>query len=303
MDMLFSNLLTPSAIAEAARGSVSALRKFDRHGLFPAPGENSQEFADRLTRLAAALSKLEQELQQKKCVEPCSGIKLHDNSLIPANIYNEALAKTVELYDVKPDWVPGFFADESFGLLWGGCALSDMESNLVLFIIRKVFRKKRRFLVYDRQELMAHELTHAAHQSINEIKYEEYFAYRTAQSRLRKFFGGCFISKYDAMLFLLPILLLPVVQILNVFTAIKLPVEYFYIIAAVYPVYLSLRCFATYRTAAKARNFLEKNSVVHPDAVLFRMTAGEIASLARNQMAQGNDLRWVLIKERLEKKG
>ena len=117
--MLFSNLLTPSAIAEAARGSVSALRKFDRHGLFPAPGENSQEFADRLTRLAAALSKLEQELQQKKCVEPCSGIKLHDNSLIPANIYNEALAKTVELYDVKPDWVPGFFADESFGLLWG----------------------------------------------------------------------------------------------------------------------------------------------------------------------------------------
>ena len=105
------------------------------------------------------------------------------------------------------------------------------------------------------------------------------------------------------MLFLLPILLLPVVQMLNVFTAINLPVEYFYILAAVYPVYLSLRCFATYRTAAKARKFLEKNSVARPDAVLFRMTAGEIASLARNQMSQGNDLRWVLIKERLEKKG
>ena len=150
---------------------------------------------------------------------------------------------------------------------------------------------------------MAHELTHAAHQSINEIKYEEYFAYRTAQSRLRKFFGGCFIYKYDAMFFLLPILLLPAVQILNVFTNMDLPMKYFYILAALYPVYLSLRCFITWRTAAKARKFLEKNSVVRPDAVLFRMTSSEIASLACNKMAEGNDLRWTLIKERLEKKG
>ena len=300
---MFGTLLNTAAIEEVARGSVSALRKFDRHGLFPAPGENSQEFAARLTRLAAALNDLERQLQQKKYVEPCSGIKLKKDAVIPNNIYNEALAKTIELYDVKPDWVPGFFADESFGLLWGGCALSDMESNLVLFIIRKVFRQKRRFLVYDRQELMAHELTHAAHQSINEIKYEEYFAYRTAQSKLRKFFGGCFIYKYDAMLFLLPILLLPIVQILNVFAKVNLPMEYFYIIAALYPVFLSLRCFFTWQTAAKARKFLQKNSVADPDAVLFRMTAAEIASLARGKMAQGNDLRWTLIKERLEKKG
>lgn len=300
---MFGALLNTAAIGEIARGSVNALRKFDRHGLFPAPGENCQEFAARLIGLAAALNDLEQQLQQKKCVEPCSGVKLKKDAVIPDNIYNEALAKTVALYDVKPDWVPGFFADESFGLLWGGCALSDMESNLVLFIIRKVFRKKRRFLVYDRQELMAHELTHAAHQSINEIKYEEYFAYRTAQSKLRKFFGGCFIYKYDAMLFLLPILLLPIVQILNVFTSVNLPMEYFYILAALYPGYLSLRCFATWQTAAKARKFLQKNSVADPDAVLFRLTAAEITSLARGKMVQGNDLRWTLIKERLEKKG
>lgn len=298
-----SYLLNSDAVAEIANGSVNTLRKFDRHGLFPAPGEDCAAFAGRLTRLAAALDALEHDMLQHGSVEPCAGIKLEKSNAIPSEIYNEALRKTVDLYDVKPDWVPGYFADESFGALWGGCALSDPESNLVLFIIRKVFRKKRKFLVYDRRELMAHELTHAAHQSIDEIKFEEYFAYRTAESALRKFFGGCFVFKYDAMFFLLPILLLPVIQLLNIFSSMVLPVRYFYVLAAVYPLYLAVRCFMTWHLAARARRFLQKNNVKQPDAVLFRMTAEEIRTLARNQMPQGNDLRWQLIKERLEKRG
>lgn len=300
--MRSSTFLNSAAIAGVADGSASALRKFDRHGLFPAPGEDCKAFAARLTRLAAALEELENSLQTAD-VEPCAGIRLQSDAVIPADITGEALDKTVQLYDVKPDWVPGFFANESFGALWGGCALSDPESNLVLFIIRKTFRKKRKFLVYDRQELMAHELTHAAHQSIDELKYEEYFAYRTSRSRLRKFFGGCFIYKFDAMCFLLPILLLPVVQLLNVLTPLVLPMVYFYILAALYPLFLICRCFNTWQTAAKARRFLQKQGVDRPDAVLFRMTAQEIAALAKGKMAQGNDLRWTLIKERLEKKG
>ena len=301
--MSVNTLLSSSNIAEIANGSASMLHKFDRHGLFPAPGENSREFADRLTRLAAALDELEQNLKSNSYVEPCPGIKLKKANAIPRNIANESLEKTGKLYDVKPDWVPGFFADESFGMLWGGCALSDRESNLVLFIIRKVFLKKRKFLFYDRLELMAHELTHAAHQSIDEIKYEEYFAYRTAKSPLRRFFGGCFIYKHDALCFLLPILLLPVVQFANIFTALELPMSLFYTLAAVYPVFLVIRCFLAWDTAARARKFLEQNGIRQPDAILFRMTAGEIRSLARNRMVQGNDLRWQLIKERLEKKG
>ena len=142
--MSASTLLNSKAIAEVAAGSASALRKFDRHGLFPAPGEDHQQFADRLSRLAAALNELKKNLEQNGSVEPCSGIKLQKNSAIPGNITGEALEKTCRLYDVNPDWVPGFFADESFGMLWGGCALSDPASTLVLFIIRKVFLKKRK---------------------------------------------------------------------------------------------------------------------------------------------------------------
>ena len=200
---------------------------------------------------------------------------------------------------MKPDWVPGFFADESFGLLWGGCALSDMESNLVLFIIRKVFRKKRRFLVYDRQELMAHELTHAAHQSINEIKYEEYFAYRTASSPLRKFFGCCFIRQYDALGFLLPVLLLPVAQALNIFTALQMPMIIFWILAAVYPLFLTVRTLQINSAAARAEKFLRSMKIRNPAGILFRMTVSEIKMLARKQMPHGSDLRWQLLNERI----
>ena len=301
--MPVNTLLSSSNIAEIASGSVSMLRKFDRHGLFPAPGEDYGSFAARLTRLAAALEALTADLEKNPVVEPCPGIQLKKSNAIPRNIANEALEKTAGLYDVRPDWVPGFFADESFGLLWGGCALSDKESNLVLFIIRKLFLKKRKFLFYDRQELMAHELTHAAHQSIDELKYEEYFAYRTAESPLRRFFGGCFIYKYDALCFLLPILLLPVVQFANIFAGIELPMSLFYLLAAVYPVFLVIRCFAAWQSAAQARKNLIKNALKHPDAILFRMTAGEIRSLARGKLVPGNDLRWILIKERMEKKG
>lgn len=292
-------LLDDQLIAQAALGDIGALKKLDRHGLFPAPGENALEFTERLRKLQSALQSLDNDLK-KGVVEVAPGIKLSEKYRIPPQISSEALETTGKLYNVRPDWVPGFFADESFGLLWGGCALSDPASGLVLFIIRKIFRSKRRFLVYDRRELMAHEMIHAAHQSIDQLKYEEYFAYRSAKSLLRRTFGGCFVQKYDAMCFLLPILLLPVMQFLNVMKVVDLPMWIFYLLAAVYPVFLVLRCGSSVVTAARARAFLEKSGAKQPDAVLFRMTAEEIKALSRKKMPAGDDLRWQIIVQYLK---
>ena len=63
-----SLLLNASAIAEAANGSVNVLRKFDRHGLFPAPGEDGKAFAARLTHLAEALADLDKSLKKNGTV-------------------------------------------------------------------------------------------------------------------------------------------------------------------------------------------------------------------------------------------
>ena len=93
-------------------------------------------------------------------------------------------------------------------------------------------------------------------------------------------------------------LLLPLVQFLNLYGVINLPMWIFWIIAAVYPVYLTLRCSVINFTAYRAGKFLQANHIAHPDAVLFRLTAAEIRSLARGIMVQGNDLRWQIIRKR-----
>lgn len=298
---MISNLLTTGKIAAAGKGDWSTLLEFDRQGLFPAPGESAEAFAERLNRLAEAVNELEKNLQEQPIYEIAPGIKLESSLEIPQNLRGEALNFVNELYGVKPQWVPGFFADESFGALWGGCALSDSESGLVLFIIRKLFARKRRWLFYDRRELMAHEMTHAAHQSLNEWQLEEYFAYRTAKSPLRKFFGGCFIRKYDAAGFLGPILLLPIVQLLNIFGIMSLPVSFFWILAAIYPAYLIARCSMIARTVNKARSFLISQKVKQPDAVLFRLTYAEVKALKKGIWFNSSDLRTGIIRRRFFK--
>lgn len=291
-------LLDQTQLSAVANGDMNLLRRLDRRGLIVAPGETAPEFAARLGKLEAALQKLEAELRSSGHCEPAPGITIDSANRISGTIINEALQLTGKLYDVQPDWVPGFFANEKNGALWGGCALSDPASKLTLFIIRKVFKNKRRFLVYDRRELLAHELTHAAHQHVDEWLFEEYFAYRTAKSALRRFFGSCFIGKYDALLFLLPILLLPVVQVLNLTGFVQLPVGVFWGIAAIYPCYLLHRCCRIDKVMRKARSFLHSSGIKNPDAVLFRLTVQEINFLAAGKMIHGNDLRWKLIEER-----
>ena len=293
-----SGLLTAGKIAAAGNCDWPTLLEFDRQGLFPAPGESAEEFAARLTRLAEAADDLSHKLQTHKIYEIVPGIKLENALQIPQSLRSEALNLTCSLYGVKPQWVPGFFADESFGALWGGCALSDGDSGLVLFIIRKLFTRKRRWLFYDRRELMAHEMTHASHQSLNEWQLEEYFAYRTARSPLRRFFGGCFICKYDAAGFLGPILLLPLVQLLNLFGIVSLPMIFFWILAAVYPGYLLWRCSLIWHRVNKARKFLISQKVKQPDAVLFRLTYEEVKALGRGIWFNSNDLRTGIIRRR-----
>ena len=300
--MSIAKLLTCAVLQAVANGDEKVLTELDSHGLLPAPGENANDFAKRLELLANALQALDKDLKKHKSFEVAPGIKISKSDAVSQAIKDEALVVNETLYDVRPDWVPGFFANESFGFLWGGCSLSDPESGLALFIIRKAFKQKRFWLFYDRRELLAHEMTHAAHQVFDEWQFEEYFAYQTANKPLRKIFGGCFIHKYDSLGFLLPILLLPVVQFLNILGLTALPMWIFWLLAAVYPIYLFCRTLRTNAIAAAARKFLQSLKVRKPDAVLFRMSVKEIRLLAKKQMPQGDDLRWKLLRKRLEDK-
>jgi hypothetical protein len=134
---------------------------------------------------------------------------------------------------------------------------------------------------------------------------EEYFAYQTSSSKLRRYLGNCFISDMDALLFVFPALLLPVAQFLQMMFFPQLWMFPFWIIALCYPVYLFVRNHRARKLVRRARKVLLDAGIDMADAVLFRMTSNEIAELGGKRCPQDvlqymkdkavSELRWQVI--------
>jgi len=268
-------------IADLRAGKPEAPVRLDALGLLAAPGESREAFADRLERLQRGTRELRGLARKVGKVQVAPGVAVRRGDAISEEICGEAWEVTEALYGVRPEWVPGFFVNERFGFLWGGCSLYDPESGLNLFIIRRNFRNRKRWFCYHRTELMAHELCHAARQALDDWRFEEYFAYRTARSPLRRYLGNCFVRSCDAWGFLLPVLLLPVMQVLEVCHLWRGPVWPFWILALLYPVFLLIRNGAARKLVDRAEKNLRKAGFAAPWPLLFRLTAPEIRAVAR----------------------
>ena len=172
---------------------------------------------------------------------------------------------------------------------------------------------RKKFFIYGREELTAHELCHVARTPIQDHEYEEHFAYAISHSPLRRYTGNCFKSEKDAILFILPVFLLLLVQIGRVTYWPMIPAWPFWILAFVWPVFLTVCNIFARRRYFRAENALRSLGVEMPQAVLFRCTADEIntfASLADTpeqlkkyfQEKQECDLRWKVITKRFIRK-
>ena len=215
---------------------------------------------------------------------------------------------TDEMYGFRVEHIPGFFLSRSVGPLWGGCLIGDPDIDLAVFFLRDAFREREKWLFYSRTELGAHELCHSARYAINDPELEEFFAYRTSASMLRRYLGNCFIRDIDAVLFVLPALLLPLAQFLQMMFFPQLWVFPFWMIALAYPGYLLFRNQRARNLVGRARRVLESCGVAQCWAVLFRMNSSEIAELGKirereqfeeyvkNKSAQ--ELRWQVIEKR-----
>ncbi|MFA6815297.1 MAG: hypothetical protein WCS73_03290 [Lentisphaeria bacterium] len=198
------------------------LADLDRNGIMCGDDEDTTAFAARLSMLQKNMDKMEASLASAGFYE-ISGIKLCKKDRISEAIFKESQTLTKNLYDFKIKWIPGFFLNHGMGFLFGGCAFSFYPDFFALFIIRNSFRKKRRWLCYCREELLAHELCHIARMSLKADTYEEMFAYQTATSSFRKIIGGIFRSPIDSFAFLGVTLLLLLSQILRTFWLPGLP--------------------------------------------------------------------------------
>lgn len=176
--------------------SDEKLLEYNRIGLIPGPNETLDSFKHR--------------------VEYCLKLKENLSSDVGA-IFNKEESSSPEIvvnpikqlgaqYDIKPDWVPIFFSNYKLNFWQGGCAwIFQMQENsptATLIQLRSSFKNKKKHLgIYDRDELLAHEISHVGRMMFEEPKYEEFFAYRTAPSCFRRWFGPIIQSSVESVIF------------------------------------------------------------------------------------------------------
>ena len=263
--------------------TLENLAKIDAGGLLLAPGESPEEFLSRLSEMSQIMAELEQSIAKEGGYSIFPGITLTNNARIPQEILAEAEEETDRLYGFKVDWVPGFFLSKGVGPLWGGCAISFPGGVPTVFLIRSSFADRRRWFIYDREELMAHELCHVARTPLSDRPLEEHFAYQTAKSRLRRITGNCFQTQFDALAFIVPVFILLAAQILKTFSSIEFPIWPFWLLAFSGPVFLFGRNLLQRAVIGKAEKVLKDAGCAKPGALLFRMSYAETKELASSK--------------------
>ena len=285
--------------------------ELDSHGLLAAPGETLESFAariDELLRIRARFDLCTGGEADSSQIEAEVGFKVGAVEPMDAGIIAEAGDKTEKLFGFRADWVPAFFPSRGLGLLWGGCTVIT-ESGFPVFFLRRGFRNKPKWFIYRRDELLAHELCHAVRGCLEDETYEEHFAYMTSASGFRRWCGNCFRREWDAIAFLIPVVLLLAVQIIVYSGVLNLPLWPFWVAAFAFPAFLIVRNIPERRTYFTARAKLERGGFANPDAALFRMTADEIRTAARTpddsldaflRTKSDAELRWQILLQRFQ---
>jgi len=280
-DMLF----TADNLARVAADDLPMLASYDAHGILLGKGETGAQLASRVRQLAGRIAELRQELSRDGQVD-FGFTHFAAGDEIPAAAFAAARARTEELYGFSIDWVPGFYTHYRMGLLHAGCAFYSYEDYFALFVLRRSFQTRERWLIYSRSELMAHELCHIAHLGLNSRSYEEVFAYQTATSFFRRWVGGVLRTPRETYLLLGTVLALLGAQVLNLtlrpperWHSFPMPLLFGLagaVIAGIVAQYLvALRRL---RRAQRALGLVGAAATAR--AILFRCTDEEIAALA-----------------------
>ena len=301
--------LTTELIDSLAVGDLEAAVALDRRGILPGAEETPSEFADRLRTFNANMAKMEESLQEKGDFV-FEDVTVSRDARIPDELLAEASSVTESKYAFCNDWVPGFFIDPSFSFLFGGCAYYFFPDFFALFIIRESFKQKRRWLFYQRQELLAHELCHIARIGLLSQDFEETFAYQTATTAFRRWLGGIFRSATDSLLFLGGTFLQLAGQLLRTFLLPGLPIWPFWTVFLGICAFLLLRHLKDMRELQRA---LANLALAFPEdncrAVLFRCTDAEVHELSRCRTPEAmrefllrrqDVFRWKIIRRRFE---
>jgi len=168
--------------------SDSELLALIKEGFFPGPLEDESTFIQRVV----ATKKL-------------TGLSSQD--AVPEKIIEDASSLTQLLFDFSGKQIPCFFQDKDLAL-WEGAALwiEDVDGISIPRIQLKHSFRKGSYLLYKVDEVLAHEMLHAARIAYHEPKYEEILAYQTSKNSVRRLLGPLFQDPKESYLFILLLL-------------------------------------------------------------------------------------------------
>lgn len=144
------------------------LQQFYKQGFIVYPEEDEESF---LQRVKSAATTLEKSLILKK------------------------------IFSIDSVQVELSYSNRGLSFLEGGALFLTTPPRLQL---RHHFQKNKRYLgLYSKEEVVAHELVHYMRAGFEEPLFEEFLAYQTSKSRLRRFLGPILRSSGETLLFFL----------------------------------------------------------------------------------------------------
>ncbi len=274
-------MIDESLLSRAEANDQAALLELDRQGLPAAPEETLTDYIKRIRQLQERIIAMQEAFAANGEYE-CEGLKMRAEDQVPVDLLRESTASTLENYDFQIDWVPAFFINPSFSWLFGGCAYYFYPETFALMIIRRSFARKRRWFIYDRDEILAHEMCHVARLAFFSRAYEERFAYAISASGFRRRFGGVFESPADSCLLLGSTFVLLGGQISQTLWFPGLAMWPFWALVGGAAAFLMGRDRQRRRTLKRAQGNLQNLSLSRKQAmsVLFRCADDEIAVIA-----------------------
>lgn len=251
--------------------SDQQLKYFNDQGLIPGPNESEEAFLKRVAFCLNLKATLNSELGGQI---PFQSEEISDLSLFP-----EAREDASKRFGITPDWIPIFFSNYKLQPWHGGCAwifqLKKETPTAALLQLRKKLKGSKKLLgFYDRDELIAHELSHVGRMVFEEPKFEEVIAYTTSRSPFRRYFGAIFESSTESFLFLITLV---GIALLDAYLIWRYPFAYWQAMW-LKAIPLAMIAFALFRLIKKQRTFKKCNVDAH---ILYRLTDNEIALFAK----------------------
>jgi len=260
---------------------LEQLLEFNRLGLIPGPMESSEIFAKRAEYCLHLKDNLSKEIKEQLSVDE------NDNP----KILDPIIQQLTNFYDLSPTWIPLFFSNYRLPFWHGGCAwiFQMTENNPIgsLIQLRRSLKYSSHYLgIYNRNELLIHELVHVGRMAFQEPHYEELLAYQTAHSPFRRYFGPIVQSSSESMWFVLILFLLFVFEVFLITTKLSILHSFAWTLFLI-PIGLIAYALLRLRKRQKCfkaclnnlKNCLQEESKAR--AVLYRLTDKEIEAFSK----------------------